>query len=143
LIVNYIMDKTGAIQRVERNGKSYMVIRDFAKMREGAGMLLAELMRVKAEGDYEGIKALVDKYGVHFDPALRDQVVSRYAKLDLPTYWAGINPLLTATFGKDDKVTGVKISYPRDFTKQRLSYASMYEPGLVAHKNVRSPERGE
>ena len=61
-------------------------------MRQGVGQLLAELMRIKAEGDYDAIKALVDKYGVHFDPALRDQVVARYKKLDLPTYWAGINP---------------------------------------------------
>ena len=60
-------------------------------MKEGVGMLLSELMRIKAEGDYDAIKALVDKYGVHFDPKLRDQVVSRYAKLDVPTYWAGIN----------------------------------------------------
>jgi hypothetical protein len=48
-------------------------------------------MRIKAEGDYAAIKALVDRYGVHFDPAVRDQVVARYKQLDLPTYWAGIN----------------------------------------------------
>ena len=56
----------------------------------------AELMRIKAEGDYDAIKALVDKYGVHFDPALRDEVVARYKQLDLPTHWAGINAELTA-----------------------------------------------
>ena len=66
-------------------------------------MLLAEMMRIKAEGDYDAIKALVDKYGVHFDPKLRDQVVARYKKLNLPTYWAGINPLLTAKVGSDGK----------------------------------------
>ena len=54
-------------------------------------MLLAELMRIKAEGDYAAIKALVDRYGVHFDPELRDQVVARYDKLNVPTYWCGIN----------------------------------------------------
>ena len=58
-------------------------------------MLLTELMRIKAEGDYAAIKALVDKYGVHFDPKLRDQVVARYAKLEIPTYWAGVNADLT------------------------------------------------
>ena len=72
-------------------------------MRQGVGMLLAELMRIKAEGDYNAIKALIDKYGVHFDPALRDQVVARYKKLNLPTYWAGINPELTATFDAKEK----------------------------------------
>ena len=65
-------------------------------MKEGVGMLLSELMRIKAEGDYAAIKALVDKYGVHFDPKLRDQVMSRYASLDVPTYWCGINSELTA-----------------------------------------------
>src|SRR5207237_4440971 len=107
LIVNYIMDKTGSIARVERDGKSYLVVRDFDKMRQGVGMLLAELMRIKAEGDYDAIKALVDKYGVHFDPKIRDQVVARYKALNLPTYWAGINPQLTASFDGKGAVTKV------------------------------------
>src|SRR5205085_5904851 len=101
LIVNYIVDKTGGIERLDRNGKAYIAVTDFDKMRKGVGMLLAELMRIKAEGDYAAIKALVDKYGVHFDPKLRDQVVARYKALDLPTYWAGINPQLIAQFSKD------------------------------------------
>ena len=89
MIVNYIMDKTGAIVEEQRNGKTYLALPDFEKMREGVGQLLAELMRIKAEGDYDAIKALMDKYGVHFDPALRDQVVARYQKLDLPTLLGG------------------------------------------------------
>jgi dipeptidyl-peptidase-3 len=84
-------------------------------------------MRIKAEGDYDGIKALIDKYGVHFDVALRDQVVARYGKLAIPTYWTGINPALAAQFGAKGDVTGVTISYPRDFVRQQLSYSSMYE----------------
>jgi len=127
LIVNYIMDKTGAIEKENRRGKTYIVIRDFPKMRKGVGMLLAELMRIKAEGDYEGIQALIEKYGVHFDVALRDQVLARYGKLDIPTYWTGINPALTAQSGTKGDVTGVTISYPRDFVRQQLSYSSMYE----------------
>lgn len=122
LIVNYIMDKTGGIERVERGGKTYITVRDFDRMRKGVSMLLAELMRIKAEGDYNAIKALIDKYGVHFDPALRDQVVARYAKLDIPTYWTGVNPRLTLGSGK------VVISYPRDYVKQQLSYSAMYGP---------------
>ena len=62
------MDKTGAIEQFERDGKTYIRVTDYPKMREGVGQLLAELMRIKAEGDYAAIKALVDKYGVHFDP---------------------------------------------------------------------------
>ena len=72
------------------------------------------------------IKALVDRYAVHFDPALRDQVVARYQKLDLPTYWAGINSDLAAKLDPAGKVTAVSISYPRDFVRQQLSYAAMY-----------------
>lgn len=127
LIVNYIRDKTDAIATVNRDGKTYYEIRDFAKMRQGVGQLLAELMRIKAEGDYNAIQALIDRYGVHFDPALRDQVMERYRKLDIPTYWAGINPELTASFDGAGKVEKVGISYPRDFVKQQLGYSAMYK----------------
>jgi dipeptidyl-peptidase-3 len=118
LIVRYIIDKTGAIEQFDRGGKTYIAVRSFEKMRVGVGMLLAELMRIKAEGDYDAIKALVDRYGVNFDPKLRDQVVSRYAKLNIPTYWAGINPQLTMSAGK------VTMSYPRDYKLQQLGYAA-------------------
>jgi dipeptidyl-peptidase-3 len=126
LIANYIADKTGGIEQITRNGKTYVRVKDYQKMREGAGMLLRELMRIKAEGDYAAIKALVDKYGVHFDPALRDQVVARHKQLDLPTYWAGINPELTAQLDDKGNVTSVKIAYPRDAVKQYLTYGAMY-----------------
>jgi dipeptidyl-peptidase III len=126
LIANYIMEKTGGIVQVTRNGKTYVQVKDYQKMREGAGMLLRELMRIKAEGDYEAIKALVDKYGVHFSPALRDQVVARYKQLNLPTYYAGINTELTAQFDDKGNVTGVRIAYPRDAVKQYLTYGAMY-----------------
>jgi dipeptidyl-peptidase-3 len=124
LIVRYIMDKTGAIEQFERGGKTYIAVRDYEKMHTGVGMLLAELMRIKAEGDFGAIKALVDRYGVHFDPKLRDQVVSRYAKLDIPTYWAGINPQLSAAFAGDGKVEKVTMSYPRNYMRQQLAYAA-------------------
>jgi dipeptidyl-peptidase-3 len=131
LIANYIMDKTGAIVMFDRDGKTYIQVRDYQKMRDGVGRLLAELMRIKAEGDYNAIKALVDKYGVHFNPALRDQVVDRFKRLDLPTYWAGINPELTTEVGADGKVTRVNIGYPHDVLHQYLTYASMYDRGLA------------
>lgn len=126
LIVNYIMDKTGAIQKVEHNGKTYLQLKDVPRMKEGVGMLLSELMRIKAEGDYAAIKALVDQYGVHFDPKLRDQVVQRYAKLDVPAYWCGINADLTAKLDATGKTISVTLAYPRDYMKQQLSYAAMY-----------------
>jgi dipeptidyl-peptidase-3 len=126
LIANYIMEKTGGIEQYTRNGKTYVRVKDYQKMREGAGMLLRELMRIKAEGDYDAIKGLVDKYGVHFDPALRDQVVARYKELNLPTYWAGVNPQLDAQLDAKGEVASVRISYPRDALKQYLTYGAMY-----------------
>ena len=136
LIAFYIMDKTGGIERIERGGKTYLRVKDYTKMREGVGMLLAELMRIKAEGDYAAIKSLVDRYGLHFDPALRDQVMARYRKLNLPTYWAGINAEVTATFGKNSQIEKVDVSYPGDPVRQYLNYGAMYDKGLLAATSV-------
>ena len=91
------MDKTGAIEQLETGRQDLHPGHGLREDARGRRQLLAELMRIKGEGDYAAIKALVDKYGVHFDPKLRDQVVARYKKLNLPTYWAGVNAELTAT----------------------------------------------
>ena len=128
LIARYIMEKTGAIAIEKRNGKTYARVTDYNKMREGVGQLLAEIMRIKAQGDYTAMKSLMDKYGVHFDPALRDEVVARYKALNLPTYWVGVNADLTAQFDAKGGVSKVAISYPRDYVKQQLSYSTMYAP---------------
>ncbi|MHB8655406.1 MAG: dipeptidyl-peptidase 3 family protein [Terriglobia bacterium] len=125
LIVNFIRDKTGAIQPVERNGKIYLVVKDYAKMRQGVGMLLAELMRIKAEGDYNAARALITKYGIHFNTAWRDQVIARYKTLNLPTYWVGINPELDLKNNANGKPADVEISYPRDIVKQQLRYSEI------------------
>jgi dipeptidyl-peptidase-3 len=123
LVAHYIKDTTGAIEYFDRSGKTYVRVNDYAKMREGVGKLLAELMRIKAEGDYDAIKALVDKYGVRFDPKLRDQVVARYKRLNLPSYWAGVNVRIYPAF---------TASYPRDAVKQYLEYGAMYDASLAA-----------
>ena len=127
LIVQYLMDKTGAIAMEDRKGKTYIYVKDYGKMREGVGTLLAELMRIKAEGDYDSIKTLTEKYGAHFDPKLRDQVVERFRKSGSSfVYFAGVNPDLTARFDRAGNVTKVDIDYPRNFVKQQLSYSAMY-----------------
>jgi dipeptidyl-peptidase III len=127
LIARYIMDKTGAIGMEDRNGNTTVYVKDYGKMRNGVGMLLSELMRIKAEGDYDAIKALTDKYAIHFDPRLRDRVVERFRKLGPPaTYFAGINADLTAQFDDAGNVTKVHIDYPRNYVKQQLSYSAMY-----------------
>src|SRR5262249_50523425 len=107
---------------------------DYNKMRQGVGMLLAELMRIKAEGDYAAIKALVDKYGVHFDPAVRDQVIARYKSLNLPTYWAGVNPAITAEGDRTGNAGNVRMSYLSDPVRQYLDYGRMYDWGIPVQK---------
>ena len=132
LIAHYIADKVpGSIEQFDRDGKTYVRVADYQKMRQGVGMLLAELMRIKAEGDYDAIKALVDKYGVHFDPNLRDQILQRYQKLHLPTYFAGVNAHLSASFGKSGEVEKVEINYLSDPAWQYLEYGAMYDKGLA------------
>ena len=132
LIAHYIADQVpGSIEQFDRDGKTYVRVADYQKMRQGVGMLLAELMRIKAEGDYDAIKALVEKYGVHFDPALRDQVVARYQKLNLPTYFAGVNAHLTAKFGKNGEIESVAISYWDDPVAQYLDYGAVFDTGLT------------
>jgi dipeptidyl-peptidase-3 len=126
LIANFVRDRTGAIEQLQRGGKNYVRVKDYAQMRDGVGMLLAELMRIKAEGDYDAIKALVDKYAVRLDPAVRDDVVARYRQLDLPTYWAGVNPRLDAQVDANGNVASVRIAYPRDAVRQYLDYGAMY-----------------
>lgn len=124
LIVNYIRDKEpGAIEVKERDGKVYLVVADYAKMRQGVGSLLAELMRIKAEGDHDGAKALISKYGIHFNTAWRDQIVQRYKSLDLPQNWAGINPELTLHKGVSGKPDTITMSYPRHVMQQQLLYS--------------------
>jgi dipeptidyl-peptidase III len=130
LIAHYIKDKTGAIEYLDKGGKTYVRVKDYQKMRQGVGQLLAELMRIKAEGDYDAIKRLVDAYGVHFDPKVRDQVVARYKSLNLPPYWAGVNAKLTASPGPKKNVPVITISYPRDAVRQYLEYGAMYDASL-------------
>jgi dipeptidyl-peptidase-3 len=126
LIANYIRETTGGIEQFTRDGKTYVRVADYQKMRDGVGRLLAELMRIKGEGDYAAVKQLVDRFGVRFDPAVRDQVVARYKRLNVPTYWAGINPELTARIDGAGNASDVRIAYPRDPVRQYLRYGTMY-----------------
>jgi dipeptidyl-peptidase III len=88
-------------------------------------------MRIKAEGDYDAIKGLVDTYGVRFDPKLRDQVVARFKTLNLPTYWAAVNTKLSLGSASGKGIPAVTISYPRDAVRQYLEYGAMYDSSLT------------
>ncbi|MDB6042294.1 MAG: putative dipeptidyl-peptidase [Gammaproteobacteria bacterium] len=140
LIVNFIRAQIpDAIEQFDREGKTYVRIRDYQKVHQGVGILLAELMRIKAEGDYTAIKLLIDKHAVHFDTALRDQVVARFQKLGLPTYWAGINAQLSARTGKDGAVETVQLSYPSSTEQQYLSYGAMFDRSLRTATGTMQP----
>ena len=125
MIVRWLMANSKAIEQRTRDGKTYLVMVDPQAFREGAGRLLAEVQRIKSEGDYPAAKKLFETYGVHFDPKLRDEVVARVDKLNLPSYSGYVMPKLTAVTGADGKITDVKISYPMDLTAQMLEYSGV------------------
>jgi dipeptidyl-peptidase-3 len=126
MIVHWLMANTKAIERRERDGKTYLVMVDPQAFREGVGRLLAEVQRIKSEGDYAAAKKLFETHGVHFDPKLRDEVLARVDKLNLPSYSGFVMPKLTAVTGADGAITDVTISYPQDLTKQMLEYSGVY-----------------
>ena len=124
LIVSWLQAHTSAIETRHRDGKTFLVMTDAQAFREGTGRLLAEVQRVKAEGDYDGARALVEQYGVHFDPALRDEIVARAEALHLPSYTGFVMPRLEAKYGDDGHIVDVEISYPCDLEAQMLEYSA-------------------
>jgi len=123
LIVGWLLANTTAIDVRKRDGKTYYVMTDQRAFRDGVGRLLAEVQRIKGEGDYQAAKALVETYGVHFDAALRDEIVARVDRLKLPSYSAFVMPELDAVTDERGDITDVTISYPLDLTTQMLEYS--------------------
>jgi dipeptidyl-peptidase-3 len=124
MIVRWLIDQTPAVEVRRRDGKTYYVVTDVAAFRDGVGRLLAEVQRIKSEGDYPAARALFETYGIHFDPALRDEVVARVARLDLPSYTGYVMPRLEPVTDPDGAIRDVTISYPRDLTAQMLEYSA-------------------
>ena len=123
MIVRWLMANSKAIDVRERDGKTFYVMVDPKAFNEGVGRLLAEVQRIKAEGDYGTSQELFETYGVHFDAKLRDEVVARVEKLDMPSYTGFVQPRLEAVEGPDGRIADVKISYPLDLTTQMLEYS--------------------
>ena len=123
MIVRWLMDNTDAIDVRTRDGKTFYVMTDWQAFREGVGRLLGEVQRIKSEGDYAAARQLFESYGIHFDPALRDEVLERVATVDLPSYSGFVMPKLEAVTDADGNITDVAISYPRDLTQQMLEYS--------------------
>ena len=124
MIVGWLMANTNAIDVRRRDGKTYYVMADPHAFRAGVGRLLAEVQRIKAEGDYPGAKRLFDTYGVHFDPHLRDEIVARVERLQLPSYTGFVMPKLEAVRDSSGEISDVTISYPHDLTEQMLEYSA-------------------
>ena len=113
------------IEWVKQNGKTYVVVNDFDKLRGLFGRMLREVQRIKSEGDYEAGAALVERYGVTVDPALHEEVRARYYALRIEPYGGFVNPEYELV-ERDGKVVDVKISYPADYVEQMLGYSKDY-----------------
>ena len=122
-IVHWLIAHTKAIETRRRGRKTYYVVVDAAEFRAGVGRLLGEIQRIKSEGDYEAAKSFFEAYGVHFNPALRDEIVSRVDRLNLPSYTGFIQPRLEAVVGPGGEIADVRISYPLDLEAQMLEYS--------------------
>ena len=128
MIVHWLMANTEAIERRTRDGKTFYVMVDPLAFRDGVATLLAEVQRIKSEGDYEAARTLFETYGIHFDPALRDEVVARVESVGLPSYSGFVQPRLEPVRDASGAITDVTISYPRDFTAQMLEYSGKRMP---------------
>lgn len=114
------------VQLVSRNGKTYVKINDYSRLRTIFGRLLAEIQRIKSEGDYEAARALIENYGVKVDPRLHAEVLERYKKLDIKPYKGFINPEYVAIFDQKGTITDVEVHYGESFTHQMLRYSRDY-----------------
>jgi dipeptidyl-peptidase-3 len=122
-IVHWLLAHTTAIEVRRRDGRTYYTVTDTSAFRDGVARLLREVQRIKSEGDYAAAKALFETYGVHFDPALRDEVVARVTRLNLPSYTGFVMPRLSPITDEQGTITDVAISYPCDLTTQMLEYS--------------------
>ncbi len=114
------------IEIAEREGKHYIVVNDYTKLRELFGKLLAEVQRIKSEGDYAAGKALVENYGVKVDPTLHKEILERYAKLNLAPYKGFVNPKMTEVKNAKGEVTDIELDYSEGYAEQMLRYSRDY-----------------
>lgn len=114
------------VEMVVREGKTYVRINDYAKLRTLFGKLLAEIQRIKSEGDYEAARQLVETYGVQVDPVLHAEVLQRYRSLHLAPYKGFLNPVYTPQTDADGNIVDVQISYSEGYAEQMLRYSRDY-----------------
>ena len=131
LIAAWVLDHAGkgknaAVQLVKRNGKTYVQINDYKKVRELFGQLLAEIQRIKSEGDYKAGNALIQKYAVKVDPKLHKEVLERFSKLDIPPYRGFVNPVYNVVYDDNGNITDVTLDYTEGYTDQMLRLSRDY-----------------
>ena len=127
MIIHWLMANTKAIERRQRDGKTFNVLVDQKAFHEGVGRLLAEVQRIKSEGDYDGARTLFETYGVHFSPPLRDEIVARVDRLNLPSYTGFVQPRLEPVTDSTGRISDVRVSYPQDLERQMLEYSGKLE----------------
>lgn len=114
------------VELVKRDGKTYVQINDYPALRRLFGELLAEVQRIKSEGDFEAARRLVEDYGVKVDPQLHAEILARYEKLHLSPYKGFINPVYTAVKDSEGRITDVRVSYDEPYDQQMLRYSRDY-----------------
>ena len=120
--------KDNVIEMVDINGKTFIKINDYKRLRELFGELLGEIQRIKSEGDYEAGRDLVEKYAVKVDPKLHKEVLDRYAHLNIAPYKGFVNPVYTPVFDADGNISDVTIDYTETYIPQMLRYSRDYSP---------------
>ena len=129
LIARWVYEKGAAekvVELVKKDGKTYVVINNYEKVRDLFGRLLAEIQRIKSTGDYAGAHDLVEAYAVKVDPALHAEVLERYKKLNLAPYKGFVNPKYEAVTDADGTITDVTVTYDEGYAEQMLRYSKDY-----------------
>jgi dipeptidyl-peptidase-3 len=129
LIASWVFEKGKAdkvIEMVVRNGKTFIVINDYEKLRTLFGDLLAEIQRIKSTGDFEGGKTLVETYGVIVNQPLHAEMLERYKKLNLAPYRGFVNPVYTLVKNYKGHIIDVSVSYTEGYAEQHLRYSKDY-----------------
>lgn len=123
----YEMGRTEQVVELKhRDGKTFVVVNDYARLRELFGKLLAEVQRIKSEGDYEAGRNLVETYGVKIDLALHQEVKARYEKLHLSPYKGFVNPVMQPVADENGKVVDIRLDYTEGYAEQMLRYSRDY-----------------
>ena len=126
LIARWCLEHGDAMQLVKRDGKTFVSITDYEALRHLIARLLAEIQRIKSEGDFEAARQLVEKYAVKVDAHLHEEVLSRYAKLDLAPYKGFLNPVMTPVTDERGEITDVTLDYTEGYADQMLRYSRDY-----------------